>query len=197
MKASEVDPELADWDDQIDRFHAEQLFQECLWSLILLAAYRKRPDLDCPLHLPTDLTDDPAYAEAVDKKYYFGTLGILECQLFLPSQSNAFFFCQDPMGTSLGITTTCNLAGALDMLAEDIWNGETQPEEWFQRGSAPTTGKTLIMKKKRFPWSKKFKEVQEPQTNRTLMWNAEYAFACFTHALEFSQLHKAPIRLDG
>lgn len=197
--ADHTQAEMAtNWREDIEEYFAEQLFDEARNALVMVAAYQNRLDLQRPLKMPENYQDDPAISEAYEKKYYFGSMAILESALWLTGDEALMCAIKDPMGWDIFVNTQGNLQRTLNELAKEVWSDRVDVEGWFLRGVAPKQGGVTMHKRKiRLPWQSKYKEEREKEPENSLMWNAEYAFSVFWKALEFAKRLRVPIRLDG
>lgn len=186
----------AQWNESSEAIYVEQLFAGCRDALVLLAAYVSKPQRPFPTTAPASLEDDPVYAGATGETYLFGPISILESNIWLPADADVTLFANDPMGWELFVSTHSNLAYALKRLSKHVWNDETDVEKWAARGPAPGRGLSYQKRKWRMPWQSEFIKSQEPAPQGALMWDAEYAFAIFSQALEFARKHNVPIRID-
>jgi hypothetical protein len=104
-------------------------------ALVLAAAYAENPELATPANLPKTNETDPAYA-AVSQNYLQSIVSILECHMFLPSAENFLIAGRDAVGTKRFITSTANLALALDTVNHAHWQAdEAQISRWAERGA--------------------------------------------------------------
>jgi len=157
---------------------------------VLAAAYAQHPELDLPAILPDVLEDDPAYI-ATSENYFNSTIAILECHMFLPSEENFMFLEHDAVGVERVITSTANLAQALDQINRFYWQASAdQIVEWLRRGPAGAdtvieieTGK-LMPNEKVLPSGKSFQQ------------SAQFGFSIYNEALSFSRTHNVPIMTD-
>lgn len=191
-------PNIHNWNESTDEYLTEQVFHECHAALLLITAYTYRSELSRPDKLPDDIDANIAMSEASEKDYYIGPLAILESQLFLPDDSDRIFALKDPMGWQVVITTTSALKYALEYLAQNVWQGETQPDFWYNRGAVPK-GKVMVEKKSVLPWAKSkwISKDEEHSIVDEVKWNAEYAYGVFHKMLNFAEKHNVPIRQDG
>tara|TARA_R110000744_G_scaffold351533_1_gene457370 strand:- start:1169 stop:1945 length:777 start_codon:yes stop_codon:yes gene_type:complete len=184
------------WDDKRTEYAVEQLHVRSLSALLLTAAYLYRSDLQRPEHVPEGFESDPAYEESSDREYYIGPLAILESHIFLPCDADSLFWDENPLGFDKFVTTTGNLRYALNWLADKRWNGNVEADKWFNRGPAPSAGKTLVQEKSIVPWRKKWRDKFEEVPANSLNWDAEYAFGCFSRLLDFSDRTGLPLLMD-
>lgn len=196
--ADQINPNIeTDWREDVSQYFVEQLFEEALDSLILVAAYQMRTDLKRPKRTPAHIENDPAYSESVEQEYYLGPMAILEATLWLPGEEDVQFSAKDPMMWDVNISSTGNLKRALENLANTVWNGNVDVDAWFSRGVAPGKGIVKRKRKIRLPRQSEFVEEREREPENSLIWNAEYAFSVFWRAVEFSQENRCPIRTDS
>jgi hypothetical protein len=159
-------------------------------ALVLSAAYAEHPELTAPTHPPKGNESDPAYV-AVSHNYLESIVSILECHMFLPSAENFLIAAEDAAGTKRFITSTANLAWALDTVNQAHWRAdEQQIVEWADRGAL--TSKVVTMNA-----GKIVHEMDIPPPENPFMHAAQFGFAIYSEALDFSRQHNVPILTDG
>ena len=158
-------------------------------ALILAAAYAEHPDLTTPSNLPETGESDPAYV-AASQNYLQSIVSILECHMFLPSTENFLIAGQDSVGTKRFITSTANLASALGTVNDAHWRAdEPQIAAWNKRG-APTR-KVMTVDAGRIVHEEDIQPPENPFEHA-----AQFAFAIYSDALNFSRTHDVPIVTD-
>jgi uncharacterized UPF0160 family protein len=159
-------------------------------ALVLAAAYAENPELATPTSLPETTETDPAYV-GVSQNYFQSIVSILECHMFLPSAENFLFAERDAVGTKRFITSTANLAWALDTVNHAHWQAdEPQIVRWAERGAL--TGKVVTVAD-----GKLVREREISPPDNTFMHAAQFGFAIYNEALNFSRKHRVPIVTDG
>jgi hypothetical protein len=158
-------------------------------ALLLSAAYAEHPELTIPTNLPKTNELDPAYV-AVSQNYLQSIVSILECHMFLPSAENFLIAREDAAGTKRFITSTANLAWALDAINQAHWQAdEPQIARWADRGA-------LTSKVVTFDACKVVHETDIPPPKNPFMHAAQFGFAIYSEALNFSRKHNVPILTD-
>ncbi len=157
-------------------------------ALILAAAYAEYPNIQTPLSIPSDLGADPAYVEA-SKAYFQSAISILECHMFIPSQEDFLTAAPDAVGVERFITSTSNLAWALELVNAAHWHAdEAQIEGWLQRG--PITSDVGALE----GGDLAINEVTLPAD--AFMHSAQFGFAVYRAGLNYSRAHNVPIVTD-
>ena len=158
-------------------------------ALVLAAAYAEHPDLTPPTNLPDTDETDPAHA-AVSQNYLQSIVSILECHMFLPSTENFLIAGEDAAGTMRFITSTANLAWALDTVNQAHWQAaEPQIAQWAERGAL--TSKVVTVEA-----GKIMHETNIPPPENSFNHAAQFGFAIYREALSFSRKHHVPIVTD-
>jgi hypothetical protein len=196
------------WRRRIRKKHAHLIKQGLKWSeagstpylarkpdhdgrraLVLAAAYAENPDLAAPINLPETTETDLAYV-AVSQNYFQSIVSILECHMFLPSAENFLIAAPDAAGTKRFITSTANLAWALDTVNQARWQAdEPQIARWAERGALTRRVATVEAGKIVHE-----RDVQPPEN--PFEHAAQFGFAIYKEALNFSGKHHVPIATD-
>jgi hypothetical protein len=159
-------------------------------ALVLAAAYAEHPELTVPTDLPGSNESDPAY-RAASQNYLQSVISILECHMFLPSDENFLIADLDAAGTKRFITSTANLASALQAVNQAHWQtDEPQIAAWAERG-APTRKVVTIEA------GRTVHEEDIPPPENPFEHAAQFGFAIYSEALNFSRRHNVPIVTDA
>jgi hypothetical protein len=159
-------------------------------ALVLAAAYAEFLGLQPPTELPQSHETDPAYA-AASKNYMRSTICILECHMFLPTTDDFVIPAEkDAAGVSRFMTSTGNLARALDLVNRALWQAnELQIRGWAKRGAVT---KKIVT----FEAGKPLREEEVPPSENSFEQTAQFGFAVYHEALTFSRTHNVPIITD-
>jgi hypothetical protein len=201
-------PLIGLWRERIQRKYAPIIKRDLNWSeassipyfarkpdhdgqraLVFAAAYTEHPEFEMPSRLPDRAEDDPAY-QAVSKNYLQSAVCVLECHMFLPSDDN--FVCAEPdvIGNRRFITSTGNLAWALDLVNKAHWQADdARCAEWATRG--PLTRRVFHVENGKIVSETKLDAVANPFEHA-----AQFGFAVYRQALMFSREHNVPIVTD-
>jgi hypothetical protein len=193
---NDAEIEFEDWDDAVPACFCEQLHYECDLALRAACAYRMRPQLERPRSMSTVEAGDEVLEGLTTEEYFQCGMAGIECQIIVPGTFFGYVPIEDLRASEVVVTSTAQLAVILDELNIAFWNGRAQIAEWSERGPAPA-GSRMIMRRGLLPWSKKWVEETVTAPEDALMWNAEYAFACWSAALAFSVQHAVPICRDA
>ena len=160
-----------------------------LRALVLAAAYGEHPQFAQPSDLPNIVEADLAYAEA-SKDYLQSAIAVLECHMFIPSSENILLADQDAVGTRRFITSTANLGWALDKVNHAHWNADPSTiDAWSRRGAL--TGKVIHVEDGHI-----VREVEVAPSPDPFEHCAQFGFAIYNEALNFSRKHNLPILTD-
>jgi hypothetical protein len=196
------------WRRRILRKHAHLISQGLNWSevssgpyfarkpdhdgqraLVLAAAYAEHLELAMPTDLPKSDEADPAYV-AASQNYLQSMISILECHMFLPSAEDFLIAEPDAVGTRRFITSTANLARALDSVNQAHWQAEeSQVAAWAKRG--PPTRRVVAVVAGQITH-----EEDIPPSKNSFEHAAQFGFAIYCEALNFSRTHHLPIVTD-
>jgi hypothetical protein len=158
-------------------------------ALVLAAAHAERPEFTAPIELPQTADLDPAYV-SISENYFQSLVSILECHMFLPSAENFIIAGLDAAGTKRLITSTANLAWALDSVNQAHWQADaSQIAEWAKRGAVAR--KTIEVKA-----GKIVSEEDVPAPENPFEHAAQFGFAVYSEVLAFSRSHQVPIVTD-
>lgn len=183
------------WNDRIEPYFAEQLNSRSDLALRIACACRMKPELDRPKHIPADDIVDAILGNLSTDEYFESGMAAIECQVFVPGDFQGYLPIEDHRGNRIIATSTAQLKIVLDELNIAFWRGRATVGVWFERGPAPT-GASKVLKRGILPWRKHWVDVGDPLPDDSLSWELEYAFACFSKALEFSESHSVPIVRD-
>ena len=158
-------------------------------ALVLAAAYAEHPELTPPKELPLTNDVDPAYA-AASQNYSQSAISILECHMFLPSSDSFLIAAPDAVGNNRFITSTANLKWALELVNSAHWRAdEPTIRQWDHRGAVT---RWLVT----FEAGNVAREEIVPPPVNPFQHCAQFGFAIYSRALEFSHMHQLPIVTD-
>jgi hypothetical protein len=158
-------------------------------ALVIAAAYAELPELTTPTDLPKTEESDPAYA-AASENYFQSMVAILQCHMFLPSSENFVIAEPDAAGTQRFITSTANLAWALDTINDSHWKADDlQVSRWAERGA-------LTHQIVSIDAGQIVHEPEVPLPKNPFMHAAQFGFAIYSEAMNFSRKHNVPILTD-
>jgi hypothetical protein len=176
------------WNDNVGDYRTHKLHGEGLEAIVIVAAHLHRRELPMPEQMPVRLQDDPAYAEAEAKGYFFGGVAVLSSALIVPGTFDGFVVVDDPLGAKRLTTSTKCLRGALEDLKRVYWGGHVDPLAWRERGLSFARNSGMSEKVDGTLATK-----WDPEPEHSLRGNAEYAFGVFTSMLEFAEQNHAAI----
>jgi hypothetical protein len=160
-----------------------------LAALILAAAHAEFSEFELPTGLPASLESAPAY-RAASEHYLQSQISVLECQMFLPSPDNFILSELDACGVRRFITSTGNLAAALQSFNEAHWRAdESQIAEWATRSGLSRY--VFVVERGEIVRE----ENVDAQAN-PFAYAAQFAFALYSEAVMFSRKYSVPIVTD-
>jgi hypothetical protein len=170
-------------------------------ALVLWTAYIHRPDLQRPKSRIVDSESDPAYEQAVDQKYYFGPMAVLESQVFIPSPVPFWTFGKNWNGDDCAIATTAQLRAALDFVNSNSWRAQRDDFKQWRLDGLPTDAVYEEVERRSFwPWRKnpvkKYIKKDLPPPGDWFQQAAQHGYAIYFSLLEFSEQHGVPILVD-
>ena len=158
-------------------------------ALVHAAAHAEHPELARPTDLPETNESDRACAAAASN-YLESTICILECHVFLPSDESFLIAVPDAVGVDRVATSTANLAWALESINRAHWKADApQIASWARRG--PTSRRAMAVQD-----GKLVDDVAPPPSPNPFEHAAQFAFALYGDALNFSRTHRLPILTD-
>src|SRR5262249_20798178 len=126
---------------------------------------------------------------ALPRKYYLGPMAVLECHIFVPSDTSMWALAKNMRGEPIAITTTRCLRETLTVINEKSWQAR-KPDliAWRQQGLPDR-----IVYDRR---NGEYVPVEYPEAIDPLQQAAKCAYATFARILDSSDEYKVPIVVD-